>query len=99
MGHIVHKLAGGIKIQQYNNGSYGYFLEGKGWRNIPKQLGKDLVEELSVSPVNIVLPSMVDVVDEASFRHSDGERHSSFISGAIWIRALARILNNQDPST
>lgn len=52
MDHIVHELAEGIKIQQYNNGSYGYFVEGKGWRNIPKDLGEVLVKKFSISHVS-----------------------------------------------
>lgn len=56
MEHKVHELAEGIKIQQYNNGSYGYFVEGKGWRNIPKTLGEVLVKKFSISHVSDAFP-------------------------------------------
>lgn len=48
MKHKIYELPHGIKIQAYNNGSYGYFVEGHGWRNIPKQLGETLVKNFSI---------------------------------------------------
>ena len=35
---------GNIIIQEYSNGSWAYWLDGKGWRNIPKELGQKLVK-------------------------------------------------------
>lgn len=52
MDHKIHELPNGIKIQEYNNGSYGFWLEGKGWRNIPKQLGETLVKKFSIPIVS-----------------------------------------------
>lgn len=45
--HKIHNLAHGIKIQEYNNGSYAYWIEDSSyWRNIPAELGKVLVKAL-----------------------------------------------------
>lgn len=45
--HKIHNLAYGIKIQEYNNGSYAYWIEDRSyWRNIPAELGKVLVKAL-----------------------------------------------------
>ena len=45
--HKIHNLAHGIKIQEYNNGSYAYWIEDRSyWKNIPAELGKVLVKEL-----------------------------------------------------
>lgn len=48
-----HKIytSGDIKIKAYNNGSYGYYLEDKGWRNIPHELGKKLVKLFAIPNV------------------------------------------------
>lgn len=52
-------------------------------------------ENLPISDVRLSLPTNADIVDEADFRHSDGERHSSFISGARWMRSLIASMNRK----
>ena len=48
--HKIHKLKSGVKIQQYNNGSFAYY-NGKGWRNIPSELAIVLIEDFQ-NPAN-----------------------------------------------
>ena len=43
--HKKHKI-GDILIQEYNNGSFAYYLDGHGWRNIPSELGKKIIKQV-----------------------------------------------------
>lgn len=65
MKHKIHELPNGIKIQQYNNGSYGFYVEGHGWRNIPKQLGESLVKNFSIPNVSDI--SLCDLMGHQMF--------------------------------
>jgi hypothetical protein len=56
----------------------------------------ELVKESDSLPiVSLSLPSNSDIVDEASFRYTDGKRHYSFISGARWMRSLIACMNRK----
>lgn len=42
--HVQHQI-GEIRLQQYNNRSWGYWNEDKRWVNIPSELGEKLYLE------------------------------------------------------
>jgi hypothetical protein len=44
---MIHKTELG-EIQSYSNGTYAYYVDGKGWRNMPKELAEKIIKNYSI---------------------------------------------------